>query len=126
MNLAKSELQQSISLMLTSWGKVDLGLFIRLFISCSGYMAPEYAMHGQFSIKSDVFSFGVLILEIITGKRNNYIRHGDNAEDLLTLTWENWWEGRGVNMIDPLLKNSRSWSSLSEIVKCIHIGLLCV
>jgi serine/threonine protein kinase len=33
-------------------------------------MAPEYAMDGQISIKSDVFSFGVLVLEIITGRRN--------------------------------------------------------
>lgn len=33
-------------------------------------MAPEYAMDGVFSVKSDVFSFGVLVLEIITGKRN--------------------------------------------------------
>ncbi|KAL0911300.1 hypothetical protein M5K25_019432 [Dendrobium thyrsiflorum] len=35
-----------------------------------GYMAPEYAMHGLLSTKSDVFSYGVLILEIITGRRN--------------------------------------------------------
>ena len=37
---------------------------------CSGYMAPEYAMDGVFSVKSDVFSFGVIMLEIIAGKRN--------------------------------------------------------
>ena len=37
---------------------------------CSGYMSPEYAMDGIFSVKSDVFSFGVLVLEIITGKKN--------------------------------------------------------
>lgn len=37
---------------------------------CSGYMSPEYAMKGIFSVKSDVFSFGVLMLEIISGKRN--------------------------------------------------------
>ncbi|KAF5786437.1 putative protein kinase RLK-Pelle-DLSV family [Helianthus annuus] len=36
-----------------------------------GYMAPEYAMHGQFSVKSDVFSFGVLVLEMITGQKKS-------------------------------------------------------
>ena len=37
---------------------------------CSGYMSPEYAMQGLFSEKSDVFSFGVLLLEIVSGRRN--------------------------------------------------------
>jgi len=41
-----------------------------LSISISGYMAPEYAMEGLFSVKSDVFSFGVLVLEIICGRKN--------------------------------------------------------
>jgi len=50
----------------------------------SGYMAPEYAMHGQFSVKSDVFSFGVLILEIVSGQRNSGINNGENMEDLLS------------------------------------------
>ena len=43
-----------------------------LFGRCSGYMAPEYAMKGQFSVKTDVYSFGVLVLEIISGKKNNW------------------------------------------------------
>lgn len=47
-------------------------------------MAPEYAMHGQYSVKSDVFSFGVLVLEIISGQRNNCFRNGDTVEDLLS------------------------------------------
>jgi serine/threonine protein kinase len=45
-------------------------------------MAPEYAMHGQFSVKSDVFSFGVLILEIISGYKNSCI--GESMEYLLS------------------------------------------
>lgn len=36
----------------------------------SGYMSPEYAIEGRFSLKSDVFAFGVLVLEIISGKKN--------------------------------------------------------
>jgi serine/threonine protein kinase len=52
--------------------------------SCSGYMAPEYAMHGHFSIKSDVFSFGVLVLEMVSGQKNSYFLIGENFENLLS------------------------------------------
>lgn len=45
-------------------------------------MPPEYVIHGQFSIKSDVFSFGVLVLEIISGLKNTNFRSG--GEDLLS------------------------------------------
>jgi serine/threonine protein kinase len=51
---------------------------------CSGYMPPEYAMHGRYSVKSDVFSFGVLVLEIISGKKNNRSYQSELAEDLLS------------------------------------------
>ena len=47
-------------------------------------MAPEYAMHGNFSVKSDVFSFGVLVLEIISGQKNSCFRNGENVEDLIS------------------------------------------
>lgn len=50
----------------------------------SGYMAPEYAMHGQFSVKSDIFSFGVLVLEIISGRKNSSFCQTDGAEGLLS------------------------------------------
>ncbi|KAI7755792.1 hypothetical protein M8C21_014916, partial [Ambrosia artemisiifolia] len=49
-----------------------------------GYMAPEYAMHGQFSVKSVVFSFGVLALEIVTGQKNHTFQNGVVIEDLLS------------------------------------------
>ena len=41
-----------------------------MFFKFSGYMSPEYEMEGRFSEKLDVFSFGVLLLEIFSGRRN--------------------------------------------------------
>ena len=41
-------------------------------------MSPEYAMEGLFSIKSDVFSFGVLVLEIVSGRKNTSFYHSDS------------------------------------------------
>jgi len=43
---------------------------VLLVLSCSGYMPPEYAVYGYFSVKSDVFSFGVIVLEIVSGRKN--------------------------------------------------------
>lgn len=54
-----------------------------LNISCSGYMSPEYAVDGMFSVKSDVFSFGVIVLEIVSGKRNRGFVHSDHRLNLL-------------------------------------------
>ena len=41
-------------------------------------------MHGHFSVKTDVYSFGVLVLDIVTGQRNNHIRRRETIEDLLS------------------------------------------
>ncbi|KAG8099764.1 hypothetical protein GUJ93_ZPchr0013g37276 [Zizania palustris] len=51
----------------------------------TGYMAPEYAMRGHYSVKLDVFSFGVLILEIVTGKRNSGSFNSEESGDLLSI-----------------------------------------
>ncbi|KAI4312369.1 hypothetical protein MLD38_037185 [Melastoma candidum] len=53
-------------------------------MSHSGYMAPEYAMGGFFSVKSDVFSFGVLLLEIVSGRMNSSFHLHEQGESLLT------------------------------------------
>ena len=47
-------------------------IIIIFCVNCSGYITPKYAMEELYSTKSDVFSYGVLTLEIISGKRNNH------------------------------------------------------
>ncbi|KAI6704341.1 hypothetical protein NL676_007303 [Syzygium grande] len=86
-----------------------------------GYIMPEYVMNGNFSIKSNVFSFGVLVLEIVSGQRNNH-RMNNDMEILISYVWNNWSKGSISNIIDPSIVSSSS----TEIERCIHIGLLCV
>ncbi|XP_049355737.1 cysteine-rich receptor-like protein kinase 25 [Solanum verrucosum] len=93
-----------------------------IIVGTYGYMSPEYAMHGQFSVKSDVFSFGVLLLEIISGKRRN--NKEDKFDDLLVHAWKLWKDGRAMELVDPSLIGDSN--SMSKIMRCIHIGLLCV
>lgn len=57
--------------MLSKFGKRDQSTTNNSMLTVfSGYMSPEYAVEGLFSVKSDVFSFGVLLLEIVSGKKN--------------------------------------------------------
>ncbi|KAL9322339.1 hypothetical protein ACSQ67_010392 [Phaseolus vulgaris] len=88
-----------------------------------GYMAPEYAIYGLFSVKSDVFSFGVLMLEIVSGKKNRGFSHSNNSINLIGQAWRFWKETRPLDLIDSCMENS---SVLSEALRCIHISLLCV
>ncbi|KAK6918932.1 Bulb-type lectin domain [Dillenia turbinata] len=88
-----------------------------------GYMSPEYALKGHFSEKSDVFSFGVLLLEIVSGKRNTGFYHDDGPQTLLQWAWELWREDRAVELTDPSIRET---CCLHEVVKCVHLGLLCV
>ncbi|XP_027910118.1 cysteine-rich receptor-like protein kinase 10 isoform X2 [Vigna unguiculata] len=87
-----------------------------------GYMAPEYAMGGLFSVKSDVFSFGVLVLEIISGRKNGGLYLSEDLT-LLSYAWRIWCEGKCLELMDPMLE--KSFIS-GEVERCIQIGLLCV
>ncbi|KAH7836517.1 hypothetical protein Vadar_002312 [Vaccinium darrowii] len=68
-----------------------------------GYMSPEYAIDGLFSVKSDVFSFGVLVLEIVSGKKNRGFYHPDHDLNLLGHAWKLWNEGKPMNLADALM-----------------------
>ncbi|CAM0943656.1 unnamed protein product [Alopecurus aequalis] len=92
-------------------------------IGTIGYMSPEYAMRGHYSTKLDVFSFGVLVLEIVTGRRNNYTANSDHFQDLFGLAWKHWVDGTIAEIVDPGL--GRHYPR-GEALKCINIGLLCI
>lgn len=89
----------------------------------SGYMAPEYAIEGLFSVKSDSYSFGVLLLEIVSGKK---IRQFYNSKDNLNLlghAWKLFDDGKFLDLVDEAISGS---CNSSEVLRAVHIGLLCV
>ncbi|KAL0443465.1 UNVERIFIED_CONTAM: G-type lectin S-receptor-like serine/threonine-protein kinase [Sesamum latifolium] len=88
-----------------------------------GYMSPEYAVDGLFSVKSDVFSFGVLVLEIVSGKRNRGFSDSDYHLNLLGHAWTLYKEERSLELVDASLGKS---FCLPEVLRSIHVGLLCV
>ncbi|PHT93088.1 G-type lectin S-receptor-like serine/threonine-protein kinase, partial [Capsicum annuum] len=89
-----------------------------------GYMAPEFAMEGAFSIKSDVFSFGVLMLEIVSGRRNTSLQQVDRSLNLIGHAWELWKEGCALELKDAALGDVCDNSK--QLLRVIHVGLLCV
>ncbi|KAJ9553559.1 hypothetical protein OSB04_017604 [Centaurea solstitialis] len=88
-----------------------------------GYISPEYAVHGRFSTKSDVFSFGVLVLEIVSGKKNREFSHEDHRDNLLGHAWRLYKGDRSIELMSSSLRNS---CIMSEVLRSIHVGLLCV
>ncbi|GMY37160.1 G-type lectin S-receptor-like serine/threonine-protein kinase At1g11330 [Fagus crenata] len=88
-----------------------------------GYMSPEYSMEGRFSEKSDIFSFGVLLLEILSGRRNTSFYNDEQSLSLLGFAWKLWNADNIVALIDPMISEP---CFETEILRCIHVGLLCV
>jgi len=121
----------------------------------SGYMSPEYAMDGVFSMKSDIYSFGVMVLEIITGKRNrgfyevelhlNLLRYvSSNIYDvsektcsgcsffprILSLTiliiLQAWMLWKEGRSVDLLDDVMDGSFNCGEVLRCVQVALLCV
>ncbi|KAL5702958.1 hypothetical protein ACHQM5_028112 [Ranunculus cassubicifolius] len=86
-------------------------------------MAPEYATRGHFSVKSDVFSFGVLVLEIITGQKNSRYYESQGDKYLLSYVWKNFLEETASELLEAQLRENYC---RTQVLRCIQIGLLCV
>ncbi|XP_010553428.1 PREDICTED: cysteine-rich receptor-like protein kinase 25 isoform X2 [Tarenaya hassleriana] len=87
-----------------------------------GYRSPEYALGGMISEKLDIYSFGVLMLEIISGKKVTRFFHKGKKHSLVSYAWECWIETEGLNLVDEALEGSYS---PTEVTRCVHVALLC-
>ncbi|KAJ4702818.1 hypothetical protein OWV82_022809 [Melia azedarach] len=86
-----------------------------------GYLAPEYAMRGHLTEKTDVFSFGVVTLEIVSGRANS-----DNSLDLekiylLEWAWSLHENNQSLGIVDPTLTEFNE----NEALRLIGVALLC-
>ncbi|KAL5199054.1 hypothetical protein ABZP36_002566 [Zizania latifolia] len=100
-------------------GRLDCTVTERI-VGTLGYMSPEYAMDGRLSFMQDVYSFGVLLLEIISGRRNHL------SSNLIAHTWMLWQEGRNLELLDPAVRGECTAGELEQAATCIQVGLLCV
>ncbi|CAK9180288.1 unnamed protein product [Ilex paraguariensis] len=85
-------------------------------------MAPEYVMHGNLSKKADVFSFGVLVLELISGQKNSTFNLDHDFQDLLDWAYKLYKKGKSFEIMDPMLASS---AIPDQVALCVKIGLLC-
>ncbi|CAL9762123.1 unnamed protein product [Musa acuminata subsp. burmannicoides] len=90
----------------------------------NGYMAPEYVMHGSLSTKADVFSFGVLVLELISGRKNSAFSPlpDPEANSLLEWAWKLYKKGQRLELLDPAVAST---ADAEQVAMCVQIGLLC-
>ncbi|KAI9100158.1 hypothetical protein K1719_024376 [Acacia pycnantha] len=95
------------------------------FAGTLGYTAPEYVIFGQLSEKADIYSYGVVVLEIISGERSSELKmHGDcEGAFLLQRVWKLYERGILIELVDDSL-DPNDYDS-EEVKKMIEIGLLC-
>ncbi|CAL9774016.1 unnamed protein product [Musa acuminata subsp. burmannicoides] len=87
----------------------------------TGYLAPEYAMQGQLTKKADVYSFGVLVIEIISSRSSSKAYWSGLGQSLLEWTWQLFGEGRIKEVIDPALQEYPE----EQVLRFIKVGLFC-
>ncbi|KAH7427433.1 hypothetical protein KP509_10G044100 [Ceratopteris richardii] len=86
-----------------------------------GYMAPEYAFRGKLTVKADVYSFGVLALEIVSGRRIQDSKESEEKEFLIDWAWSLHEQDGILGIIDPLLQGYQE----EEVLRTIYVAMLC-
>ncbi|BAS83388.1 cold-responsive protein kinase 1 isoform X2 [Oryza sativa Japonica Group] len=86
-----------------------------------GYLAPEYALLGQLTKKADIYSFGVLVLEVISGESSSKSTWGQDMNVLVEWTWKLREQGRLLEIVDPELEEYPE----EEMLRFIKVALVC-
>ncbi|CAN6681374.1 unnamed protein product [Malus baccata var. baccata] len=95
----------------------------RRIVGTYGYVPPEYVLKGIYSMKYDVYSFGVLLLQMICGRKSTHYYGPNESMHLLEYAYVSWKKDKGLDFIDPSLDDS---SSSCKLLRCLQVALLCV
>ncbi|XP_066335310.1 cysteine-rich receptor-like protein kinase 29 [Miscanthus floridulus] len=90
-------------------------------VGAKGYMAPEYLYRGEISTRSDIYSLGVLIMEITTGQKNSAHDKDMSARDFVDQVRQTWTDEHIASKYSSL-----DADSLQQVKTCIETGLKCV
>ncbi|KAL6643221.1 hypothetical protein ACP70R_021402 [Stipagrostis hirtigluma subsp. patula] len=93
------------------------------FAGTLGYTAPEYAIHGQLSEKVDTYSFGVVVLEILSGRKSNDTRLEPETQYLLEWAWKLYESDNLIALVDQSLDPEEYRPE--EVKRVMEIALLC-
>ncbi|XP_059068940.1 cold-responsive protein kinase 1-like [Cryptomeria japonica] len=89
-----------------------------------GYTAPEYASHGQLTEKADTYSFGVVVLEIVSGRKSIDLKQPPDMEYLLKWVWSLYENNKVLDVMES--EKEMEGYSEEEVLRVINIALLCI
>ncbi|XP_057416580.1 cysteine-rich receptor-like protein kinase 3 isoform X2 [Lotus japonicus] len=98
----------------------DKSHIITVIAGTLGYMAPEYVVSGKLTEKADVYSFGVLLVEVVSGKRISF--YDLNSSSILQTVWRLYGSNRLSDIVDPVLEGN---FLADDACRLLQIGLLC-
>ncbi|XP_061994656.1 probable LRR receptor-like serine/threonine-protein kinase At1g56130 [Rosa rugosa] len=94
------------------------------FAGTLGYTAPEYAIRGELSEKADIYSFGVLVLEIISGRKNTDLSLASEMQYLPEYAWKLYERSKVMDLLDPKLQ--QEGFEEKDVMQAINVAFLCL
>ncbi|XP_027918197.1 probable LRR receptor-like serine/threonine-protein kinase At1g56140 isoform X2 [Vigna unguiculata] len=94
------------------------------FAGTLGYTAPEYAIRGELSEKADIYSFGVLVLEIISCRKNTDLTLPSEMQYLPEYAWKLYEKSMLMEIVDPRLR--QHGMEEKDVMQAFHVALSCL